>query len=236
MSTVAIVPARGGSKGVPRKNLRPLAGLPLVLHTVAHARDASSVDEVVVTTDDAEIARLVEGAGATVVMRPAELAGDTSPTLPALTHALECLGTLRPAWGAAPPEKVVTLQPTSPLRSPEHINRAVALLTEEYDSVVSVCEAEHTPYKMFREEEGLLHPLIPGTRPGVPRQQLPVAYRENGAVYVTWRRVLLEERSIWGCRARPLVMDHESSIDIDSEMDLHMAELMLDARARRGGR
>lgn len=221
--TIAIIPARGGSKGVPRKNVRVLAGKPLLVHSIEHAQASSRVDAVVVSTDDPEIAGIASEAGAEVVQRPPSLAADDTPTLPVLVHVLEQLGDDSVS-------RVVTLQPTSPLRRAEHLAEAIELLSEDFDSVIGVCLAEHSPYKMFTVSGNVMSPLIAGTTPGTPRQRLPAAYRENGAVYVTWRDVLLDQRSIWGSRARPYLMDAESSIDIDSILDFTIAEALLKTR------
>lgn len=222
--TLAVIPARGGSKGLPRKNVLRVGGTPLVVRAVEQARACRSVDAIVVSTDDAEIAGLSERAGATVLWRPGELALDQTPTVAVLAHVLE-------ARRDDSPERVVTLQPTSPLRLPRHIDEALALLTPEFDAVVSVCPAAHSPYKMFSVAGDALRPLVEGAPPpGTPRQSLPPAFQENGAVYVTWTRVLREQNSIWGRRTRPFVMDRESSIDIDSALDLVIAEAILSTR------
>ena len=223
--TFAIIPARGGSKGVFRKNLRELAGRPLLVHSIEHAQATSQIDTVIVSTDDPEIASVALAAGAEVVHRPTALARDETPTLPVLLHVLEQFE------GERTPSRVVTLQPTSPLRRPEDLSAAIELLTDSFDAVVGVCAAEHSPYKMFDIRNQALTPLIPGTPPGIPRQQLPPAYRENGAVYVTWRDVLIDARSIWGARTRPYEMDAESSIDIDCTLDFAIAEMLLKTRA-----
>jgi CMP-N-acetylneuraminic acid synthetase len=225
--TLAVIPARGGSRGIPRKNLKRLGGLPLVSRAILQGLSARSVDRVVVSTDDEEIAAEAERSGAEVIWRPSELAGDRTPTLPVLTHALESLKTREP------PTRVVTLQPTSPLRTARQIDEAVALLTEGCDAVMSVCVAEHSPYKMFRIEGETLEPLLGKGYEGVPRQALPGAYRENGAIYVTWSRVLTERGSLRGDRIRPYVMDAESSLDIDTLLDLELAELV---HLRRNGK
>jgi N-acylneuraminate cytidylyltransferase/CMP-N,N'-diacetyllegionaminic acid synthase len=223
--TLAIIPARGGSKGVPRKNLRELAGKPLLVHTIEQAQATSQIDEVIVSTDDPEIASVARAAGAEVIQRPPALARDDAPTLPVLVHVLEQLDRQHV------PNRVVTLQPTSPLRRSEQLSAAIELLTEAFDSVIGVCVAEHSPYKMFSVRGGQLSPLIAGSRPGTPRQQLPCAYRENGAVYVSWRDVLIDQNSIWGERARPYLMDAESSVDIDSLLDFTIAEALLKTRS-----
>lgn len=221
MSTLAIIPARGGSKGLPRKNARLLAGRPLLLHTIEHALAAATVDRVIVSTDDGELANMADSAGVQVVWRPAALAADDTPTLPVLTHALEQF------LPGEMPAKVVTLQPTSPLRRSTQIDEAVGLLDDDCDAVVGVCYAEHSPYKMYRVGDGLLQPLLPNGRPGTPRQALPPVLRENGAVYVTWSQVLLDQQSIWGRRIRPYLMDAHSSLDIDTLLDLRIAEVLM---------
>lgn len=224
-STLAVIPARGGSTGLPRKNVLRLGGVPLVVRAIEQAQASRAVDEVVVSTDDAEIAALSEQAGAEVVWRPSELAMDRTPTVAVLTHVLQ---TRR---GEAMPDRVVTLQPTSPMRLPRHIDEAIGLLTPEFDAVVSVCPVSHSPYKMFSVVRDTLQPLLEAAPPpGTPRQDLPPVYQENGAVYVTWTSVLREQNSIWGRRTRPFLMDAESSVDIDTAIDLLMAETILFTR------
>jgi CMP-N,N'-diacetyllegionaminic acid synthase len=223
--TLAIIPARGGSKGVARKNLRDLAGKPLLLHSIEHAQATSEIDDIIVSTDDPEIASVAAAAGVQVVQRPAELARDETPTLPVLLHVLQQL-----APGRAP-SRVLTLQPTSPLRFSKDLSAAIALLTPPYDSVVGVCVAEHSPYKMFNIRDDELLPLIPDVRPGTPRQKLPLAYRENGALYVTWSDVLIDQASIWGTRTKPYLMEPESSVDIDNLLDFVIAEAILKSRS-----
>lgn len=194
------------------------------MYSIEQAQATSQIDAVIVSTDDPEIASVAVAAGAEVVHRPPALARDDAPTLPVLLHVLEQLD------GERVPSRVVTLQPTSPLRRSEHLSAAIELLTEAFDSVIGVCLAEHSPYKMFTVRDEELSPLIPGIQPGTPRQQLPLAYRENGAVYVSWRDILVDRRSIWGARARPYLMDAESSVDIDSVLDFTIAEALLKTR------
>lgn len=225
MSTLAIIPARGGSTGLLRKNLRCVGGKPLVVRAIEQARAARSLDDVVVSTDDAEIAAVSEQAGAEILWRPAALATDRTPTLAVLQHVL------RTREPRGMPAKVVTLQPTSPLRCAWQIDEATGLLTSDFDAVVSVCPASHSPYKMFSIVGDALRPLIDGgVAPGVARQDLPVAYQENGAVYVTWTSVILDQHSIWGRRTKPFVMDSETSVDIDTAFDLILAETILSTR------
>lgn len=197
----------------------------MLVHSIEQAQATSQIDSVIVSTDDPEIASLARAAGAEVMERPLSLARDDTPTLPVLLHVLKQLDSEHL------PSRVVTLQPTSPLRRSEDLAAAIERLTATFDSVIGVCLAEHSPYKMFNVRGEELSPLIPGTPPGTPRQRLPAAYRENGAVYVTWRDVLVDQRSIWGGRARPYLMDAESSVDIDSVLDFAIAEALLKTRS-----
>ncbi|HKW49354.1 MAG TPA: acylneuraminate cytidylyltransferase family protein [Gemmatimonadaceae bacterium] len=222
---LAVIPARGGSKGVQRKNVRELAGKPLIAYSIECAQATACIDDVVVSTDDDEIAEVSRCYGARVVLRPRALAQDNTPTLPVLLHVLDEMA------DEEQPSRVVTVQPTSPLRGTRDLSDAIALLTPEYDSVIGVCEPEHTPYKMFQIANDSLSPIFPGVPRGTPRQQLPTVYRENGAVYVTWNEVLRAQESIWGVRARPYCMSVEASVDIDSLHDFALAEYFLKQRA-----
>ena len=222
---LAIIPARGGSKGVWRKNVRDLAGRPLIAYSIECAQATAQIDDVVVSTDDDEIAAVSLGLGARVVRRPRALAQDDTPTLPVLLHVLDEM-----AWHEQP-ARIVTVQPTSPLRGTRDLSDAIELLTPAYDSVIGVCEPEHTPYKMFHISDDTLVPVFPDVPRGVPRQRLPTVYRENGAVYVTWRDVLRNQHSIWGTRARAYHMSAESSVDIDTLDDFALAEHLLKQRA-----
>jgi CMP-N-acetylneuraminic acid synthetase len=222
---LAVIPARGGSKGVWRKNVRELAGKPLIAYSIECAQATAQIDDVVVSTDDDEIADVSRSFGARVVRRPRALAQDDTPTVPVLLHVLDEMGEREQ------PSRVVTVQPTSPLRGARVLRDAIALLTPAFDSVIGVCEPEHTPYKMFHITDDALIPIFPDVPRGVPRQKLPTVYRENGAVYVTWRDVLRDQGSIWGARARPYLMNVEASVDIDTLDDFALAEHFLKQRA-----
>ncbi len=228
---LAVVTARGGSRQIPGKNLRPLAGKPLVLHTIEAALNAGSAFyRVIVSTDDPEIADISRAAGAEVPFaRPAELAADTAPSLPVVQHAArfaERDDGRRLDW-------VMLLQPTSPMRTADDIVQAVALADKnECDSVVSVVEAMAChPLKIKRIEDGLLRSFLPGVPEAIRRQDLePAVFRRNGAIYLTRRDVLLDGNSLYGERIRPYVMPPERSIDIDSEFDLRLAACLLDGK------
>lgn len=219
MRALGVIPARGGSKGVPGKNLRPLAGEPLLVHTIRAAQAARTLDRVVVSTDDDEIAAAAEAAGAEVVRRPAELATDESPTEDALIHALDATG--------ADPEYVVTLEPTSPLRTAQTIDRCVELAeAESAGAVVTVVET--------REVLGLLT----GSRyrhldPGLPRrrQARRPLHVERSAVYVTRTANLRAGRSVLSEPLHAVVISPEEALDINTAADFTIAEALLRERA-----
>lgn len=231
---VGIIPARGGSKGLPGKNLRLLGGRPLIAYTIADARESGVLDRVIVSTDSEEIARTAREWGAEVpFLRPAELARDDTPTIPVLRHVLEELE----AREGYRPDLAVVLQPTSPLRGPEAVREAVAKMADpRVDSVVSVCPAEHSPYLMRRlEGERLVPAWHPDPlRQGLRRQELSPLYRLNGAVYI-FRRERLMGADPYGDEVRALVMERWRSVDIDAEEDLLVAEAYLQRFCRRAG-
>lgn len=220
---LAIVPARGGSKGVPGKNLRPLAGKPLIVWTLEAAQAASTVSRLVVSTDDAAIAQVAAQAGAEVVHRPAELAQDTSPTEPALFHALEVLK----ATSGYEPDAVALLQCTSPLRGPELIDAAVRkLFATGCDAVMTVTPIQHWYLCGTVSDQGVFVPEYDYQRR--PRSQdMPQKYRENGALYVTRRESLNQYANRLGGDVRVIVMDPVRSIDIDTWEDFRLAEEVL---------
>jgi N-acylneuraminate cytidylyltransferase/CMP-N,N'-diacetyllegionaminic acid synthase len=225
---LAIILARAGSKGLPGKNVLPLGGKPLIAHTIEAARSAHSIQRIVVSTESEQIAQIAQQYGAEVpFLRPADLARDETPVLRVLQHVLSELI----AAESHQPEIIVLLQPTSPLRRAEDIDRAVTLLEQtQADSVVSLCAAEHHPAWMKRIEGDHVRPFLENGPEYTRRQDLPPVYRVNGAIYVTRARVLLHENAILGRDTRALVMDSESSVDIDTLLDLKLAELILQER------
>lgn len=229
---LALIPARGGSKSVPRKNVRMVGGRPLIAWSIEQAKRSRRVSRVVVTTDDPEIAEIARGCGAEIpFMRPAELANDRSTDIEYHEHALR---TLASAEGYRP-DAVVNLRPTMPVRRVATIDRAIEALVArpDVDSVRSVSLAEQTPYKMWRiGKDGLLEPIA--TLAGVaepynqPRQDLPPVYWQDGYVDVVWARVVLEQHSTTGRRILPFVVD-EPNQDIDYEDSIGEAERLLKA-------
>jgi len=228
-SVIGIIPARGGSKGIPKKNICLLAGKPLLVHTIEAALNSKALSKVLVSTDDEEIAAVAVSCGVEVIHRPAELAADDTLTFPVLKH------TLQQIKKTLVPDKVVTLQPTSPLRQSWHIDEAVSLLSLDWDTVVSISEAHQTPYKMYQLEGEKLHPFVKGSFQGeMPRQQLSKVYQDCGAVYVTWHDVLMEKKSIWGDECRAYLIASEYAVDIDNHIDLKLAEALIKEQKKSG--
>jgi CMP-N-acetylneuraminic acid synthetase len=226
---LALIPARGCSKGIPKKNTKLLAGKPLISYTIEAALQSQCRPRVVVSTDDDEIARVARAAGAEVpFLRPAELAHDETPTFPVVQHALQWLE----QHEAYQPELVVLLQPTSPLRRAEHIDQALELiLSSGADSVVSLCETEHSPYWMKKvDTKGHVSPFIDMKEEYARRQDLPEVYRLNGAMFVTRSEVIIRENRLLGYDTRAYIMDQGDSIDIDTELDFKLAELLIKER------
>lgn len=229
LKVLGVIPARCGSKGIPRKNIKDLAGKPLIYYTIKAALSSRSLNRTLVSTDSSEIADIAEAYGAEVLfLRPAELAQDDTPRLPVVRHAVRYLEQTE-GYKA---DIIVTLQPTSPLRRSEHIDAAVEMLAStEADSVVSVCKAEHSPYWMRRVVEGgRLIPILPESEQYTRRQDLPVAYRINGAVYAETYSAVFDETKRAKTDIRALVMEKQDSIDIDEESDFRVAEMQLLAR------
>ncbi|MFQ5712260.1 MAG: cytidylyltransferase domain-containing protein [Candidatus Geothermarchaeales archaeon] len=227
---VAIIPARSGSKSLPKKNLRALAGKPLVAWTIEAALRSELIDRVIVSTDSEEIAKLSREYGADVpFLRPDELATDYTPMLPVLQHAVRYLEE-KEGYGV---DVIVTLQPTSPLRDEGDIDEALRMfLKGNVDSLVSVCAVRHHPYKMVRVVEGKTKPIIAAGREHERRQDLPKVYRHNGAIYVTKRAILMRENRILGENTLAYIMPEEKSIDIDSALDLKLAECYLEMKKK----
>jgi CMP-N,N'-diacetyllegionaminic acid synthase len=226
---LALIPARGGSKALPRKNVLPLAGKPLIAHSIEHALAAETIARTIVSTEDDEIADVSRAAGAEVpFIRPAELAQDDSPDLDVFRHALLWLDEhegYRPAL-------VVHLRPTHPIRRPERIDEAVRAIAAdpEADSLRSVCWPAQTPYKMWRVTGGYLEAIlevegVPDAH-SRPRQTLPEIWWQNGYVDVIRPRTILELGSMTGRRILPFVVD-DPIVDIDYEDALRRAEDLL---------
>jgi N-acylneuraminate cytidylyltransferase len=227
---LAIIPARGGSKTVPRKNIQPLAGHPLIAYSIAAGLQAQRVNRVIVSTDDEEIAEIGRSYGAEVpFLRPASLAQDETVDLPVFKNALEWLAETE----AYQPEIVVQLRPTSPLRPPDCVDRAIEILLSntDGDSVRGVIPSGQNPYKMWRiSSEGNLQPLLGNNfeEPyNMPRQELPQTYWQTGHIDVIRASTILEKGSMSGDVILPLIMDPRYAVDIDTAKDHEHAQWIL---------
>ncbi len=220
MSLLALIPARGGSKGIPRKNIRPFCGKPLLQWSIDVALDAPGVDRVVVSTDDPEIAEVALACGAEVpFMRPQEFATDNAPGIASVMHALQHLPEV---------SNLLLMQPTSPLRRVEDVEAAIAMHQEASSvSIVSVNRSNKHPAWMFDlTKDKALVPLM-NVPNAFSRQQLPLAYVINGALYLASRSFLETERSFLGPRALGYVMPEKYSLDIDTQLDWEWAEFLM---------
>jgi YrbI family 3-deoxy-D-manno-octulosonate 8-phosphate phosphatase len=224
---LAIVPARGGSKSIPKKNIRPFAGHPLLAYSIAAGLQASLVDRVIVSTDDEETAEIARQYGAEVpFLRPAELALDSTPDLPVFEHALSWLEREE----AYVPEWIVQLRPTTPVRPLDCVDRGITILRNhpQADSVRAVIPSGQNPYKMWRiSEKGQLLPLMNEDfhEPyNMPRQDLPATYWQTGHLDVFRREVLYKKESLTGDVILPLIIDPGYNVDIDNPLDWERAE------------
>ncbi len=221
MKTLGIIPARGGSKRLQKKNLALLLGKPLIFYTLREGK-LSNLSRLVVSTEDPEIASFSASEGVEVIGRPEELARDETPSILVYQHTLRYL-----EERGFMPDVVTILQPTSPLRKASHINQSIEMLMKEgCDAVVSVCLSEKNPYWMVKLEDSRLSFLFPEGKSYSRRQDLPDVYLLNGAVY-TLKTPIITSGRIWDCDVRGLVMEEEDSVDIDTELDLLLAETIL---------
>jgi len=233
-SVVAIIPARGGSKGILRKNLQKISNLSLVEHSIRHAQSTGVIERVIVSTEDEEIAETAIRAGAEVpFMRPRELADDLVLDWPVFKHALNFLDTEE----GYRPDVVVHLRPTAPHRLPSWIDDATSLLLGNpmADSVRSVSLVHQHPYRMFRiQADGFLDPIMLHEHPEpylLRRQDLPPMYYYNCVIDVTWRRTILDKKSMTGSRILPFEMNADDVLDIDTPRDLEFARFLMERKA-----
>lgn len=232
-SLLCIIPAKGTSTRLPRKNIAPLGGKPLLAHTIKAAYDSQILDRICVSTEDEEIAEVARSFGAEVpFMRPAELSREDVPGIQAVLHAVRLLEELEGYC----PKYVVVLPPTSPFRTEQDIRAAVHLAQErKADGVVSVCSADQHPYWMKRlTEDGRLTNFLSGDREYLS-QELPPLYIPNGAIYLARRTILLKQQMFYTDRTYAYIMPSERSLDIDTPWDLYMADLILKDRLHREG-
>ena len=220
---LAIIPARGGSKGVPRKNIRDLAGKPLIAWTIEEAKKSKYIDRLILSSEDDEIIEVAKKYGCEVPFkRPIELAQDDTLGIDPVLHAIEqCPGY----------DYVVVLQPTSPLRTVEDIDGCIEkLISSGVDFCVSVTEPEKSPYWMYTLENNQMAPLLPQETLIARRQDLPKCYSLNGAIYVARINSFIEEKSFITTNTMAYVMSQERSFDIDTIVDFKICEYLIEEK------
>jgi len=222
---IAIIPARGGSKGIKNKNIVLLKGKPLIAYSIEAAKESEVFDEIIVSTDSAEIARISMQYGAKVpFVRPEELSTDTASSVGVILHALSYYLEQNTYF-----DYFMLLQPTSPLRTSKDIKNAVNLIFEkEANSIVSVCEVEHNPLWTNQLPANLSLTDFIKKEFAKPRQELPKYYRVNGAIYLAKVDYFLENRDFYGEKSFAYIMPRERSVDIDELIDLKLAEVLLE--------
>ena len=225
LKVLAIIPARGGSKGIKNKNLALLAGKPLITYTINAAKAAAGLDRILVSTDDPAIADAARAAGAEVpFLRPAELARDETPGIEPILHAIRWLEDHEKYQ----PDYVMCLQPTSPFRTAADIDAAISLAHNGSDAVIGVSPVEQHPYWMKQlNADHTLKEFIKVDSHYARRQDLPQVYIINGAMYLTRRESLLVNKNFYPVHTTAYVMPRERSLDIDTAWDLHLADLIM---------
>ena len=219
---LAIIPARGGSKRLPRKNILDLCGKPLIAYTIEAALKSKYIDKVIVSSDDDEILNISLNFGAETIKRPVELASDTATTFDAIKHTIDNFEKY---------DYIVLLQPTSPLRNENHIDEAIELLEEKQaDAIVSVCEMDHSPlWSNTLPEDGNMRGFLREEILNKRSQDLEKYYRLNGAIYICKTDKLLENKSFFlKDNIFAYIMDRKSSIDIDEEIDFLFAQRVIE--------
>ena len=232
---VAVIPARSGSKGIPRKNLCLLAGKPLIAYAIGTALASRLIDWVIVSTEDAEIARVARQYGAEVpFMRPLELALDDSPEWLVWRHAIQ---TLMAAEDSHEIDMFVCIPPTSPLRAVEDVDACVKTLIEsDADLVITVKPAERNPYfnMVALDRQGYAHLVLESDRPICQRQQAPPVFDMITVAYATRPEFVLRANSMFEGKIRAVIVPRERAVDIDTELDLKFAEFLLSQQATSG--
>lgn len=224
-SILAIVPARGGSKGLPKKNIQKLCGEPMINYTISAAIESGIFDDVIVSTDDEEIARVSQRAGAQVpFLRPATLSGDSASSVDVVLHAIQFMENKGKRYN-----KVCLLQPTSPLRTAQHIRGAYQVFNDRSaNSVISICECDHSPlWSNTLEKDGRMDHFIREELKGKRRQELPRYYRINGAIYLFNTDFIKNNLDFIGEKTYCFLMDRVNSVDVDTNFDLFLAEVTM---------
>lgn len=228
-NVIAIIPARGGSKGIPYKNIKNLLGKPLIAWTIEVAKEVEEIDHIIVSTDDEKIAKVAKQYGVEVIRRPDELAQDYSLAVDVVKHIISHL-----QLHDEPKTIIVYLEPTSPLREKEDIVQCLQLLADEnndYTTVATFKEADLNPYRAWKIENNNPQTFLRDANPWLPRQSLPKAYQLNGSVYTFFSRSITEQsQHFFTGKTGAVIAPKERSVDIDDEMDFLFAEMILSRR------
>lgn len=225
---LAVIPARGGSKGVPGKNIKELLGKPLIAYTIEAARESGMFSKIIVSTDSKHVAEIARKYGAEIpFMRPDEISGDMASSDDAILHALAFYESQGIKF-----EEVCKLQPTSPLRTAKHIQEACMLFRKKKaDFLVSVCECEHSPLWAGKIGEDLsMDTFIAEEVKRACRQDLPIYYRLNGAIYIGKTERFCEKKNFLGKNSVAYIMSQRDSVDIDSDLDFLLAQQIMGIR------
>lgn len=220
-----LITARGGSKGIPHKNIYFLNGKPLIAYTIDAALKSKYVDRLIVSTDDEKIAEVAKRFGAEIpFVRPNNLSGDTSSSASVIEHAIKYFENEKQI-----PDLIVLLQPTSPLREVDDIDEALEKFVNSHaESLVSVCKSDQSPYWFKKiNDNGFITDLLPQPSTYIRRQDTPDLYILNGAIYILDTKSFLSSKIILGEKALPYIMPYERSVDIDNMLDLEFAEFLL---------
>jgi len=220
---IAIIPARGGSKGIPKKNIVEINGKPLISYTIDVAKKSKLIDRIIVTTDNNEIAEISKKYGAEVpFIRPSDLAEDHVPTYPVIRHTLNWLDENE----NYKPDLIVILEPTFPIRTPDEVDIAINKIQkdEEADSLRSVIEPFQNPFKMWKIKNKYLTPLIETGNDSYekPRQTLERIYWQNGHIYISRYETIMNKENIHGDKILPYILDESKFIDVDTKKDLEL--------------
>jgi len=223
MKIVSIIPARGASKGIPKKNIKELAGKPLIAWTIEQAKKSKYISDVYVSTEDEEIAKIALKYNAEVIKRPDKLALDSTPTEDVVFDIIEYMKVNQNYI----PETIVLLQPTSPFRTRDDIDNAIEnFRNSKCESLISVTEYDHSPYWSFKIKGGFLKSIFGGKK-FLRSQELPKLFRPNGAIFIIKTNTFFKYRSFYTKLMTPFIMSYESSIDIDDEFDFLLSEFII---------
>jgi len=226
-NTLAIIPARGGSKGIPGKNIKEFAGKPLIVHSIEASLKCPLVNRTVVSTDDDKIAEVSIAHGAQVIKRPNELATDSSLVIDAIKYTVR-----KVEEEGDEVDIVILLEPTSPFRRAEDLEKCIQILLEDKaDSVATFTNSDVSPNRLWRVSEDIVEPYIEGAVPWLPRQKQPKAHELTGQIYGLSKKVLFEKEdsiSLLLGRIYPVITPRETALDIDTELDFMVAEKIME--------